>query len=376
MGRPINKRFIGNISGTGQQLQATAFFGGESEPKVAYINKQVATNTYEMTAVDGSARGRVQLTQGGVDLQPGEANVLVTPYGSSGAGVVANARMGVDVSTPNVAVGGGLNVGIDYNVGDKLTPAGGTYTQQANLTVTSVQVKYVSMSGTNAGQDYDIGNYIEFGGAGWISNLRVAVSNVDVSGAITEFAHVVGAGYLGIRNAAVPADPLSGGVTYTGSGSDNNGTGATFNVQWGVYSAAVNTAGNYSVLPGTTNVSTTTNSATGTGATVDLTYKVTNVAVANGGSDFDLAATVNFDSGAAAAVATVNAAGSISGISVTANGTGYTSIPGVSVDPVNGVQYAAEIRNRTVWTFDNNTFEWIMSNEDIVESNQARIQSA
>jgi hypothetical protein len=375
MGRPINKRYIGNTTGSGQQISATAYIPGSAGPSTAWLQRQVATNTYQMTNIAGINSGRCQLVQGGVALLPGQANITVTPYGSSGSGATADALMGVDTAYSNVIVGGGLNTGIDYEIGDILSPTGGTYSQQANLTVTGIQANYVSMMGTNAGADYDIGNYIEFGGAGWISNLRVSVNNVNVTGAITEFVHVVGPNYLGIRDVAAPVDPLSGGVTYTGSGIDANGAGATFKVQWGVSAVTVTDPGVYSTLPGITNVATTTDSATGTGATVDLTYLVSDVDVTNGGTDFDQAQ-VTFSSGSAAALATTNAAGSVTTVTITASGAGYTSIPDVTVAPLNSVQYAAEIRDNTVTTFDNNTYVWIASNIDLTESNQARIQTS
>lgn len=375
MGRPINKRYIGNTTGSGQQIAATAYIPGSVGPATAWLQRQVATNTYQMANVAGIDSGRCQLVQGGAALEPGQANITVTPYGASGSGATATARMGIDTADSNVIVGGGLNTGIDYNVNDILSPTGGSYTQQANLTVAEIKANYVSMSGTNAGQDYDIGNYIEFGGAGWVSNLRIGVNNVNVSGAITEFVQISGSGHLGVRNLASPADPLSGGVTYTGTGSDANGTGATFNIQWGVSAVTVTDPGVYSTLPGVANVATTTNSTTGTGATFDLTYLVSNVVVTNGGVDFDQAQ-VTFSSGSAAALATTNAAGSVTTVTVTTPGAGYTSIPDVTVAPLNSVQYAAEIRDNTVTTFDNNTYVWIASNIDLTESNQARIQTS
>ena len=367
MGRPINKKYIGNTSQSGQQIQATAYFGGSAQPVTAYINKQVATNTYEMTAEDGSVNGRVQLAQGGVALNPGEANIVVTPYGASGSGAVASARMGAVSGT--VVVAGTGAVGADYNVGNTLTVSGGTSTAAAIFNITGIVADQMALVG--AGYNYNPGNRITIGGAGYVSNVTVAVQTVDAAGAITGFVQVAGGG---IRNAVAPADPVSG-ATLQGSSSnaDISGTGATFNVRWGVANLAVAGAGVYSVLPSNP-VNTTTNGA-GTGATIDVAWQVSNVVVSNGGSDFDSAA-VTFTPSGAAATATVNAAGSISSVTVTNSGPAVTAIPTVAIGPVNSVQYAQEIRNRTVWTFDNNTFEWIMDDQDLVSSDQARIQSA
>lgn len=367
MGRPINKKYIGNTSQSGQQIQATAYFGGATGPVTAWINKQVATNTYEMTAEDGSVNGRVQLAQGGVALNPGEANIVVTPYGASGSGAVASARMGAASGTVDTAGTGA--VGADYNVGNTLTVSGGTSTAAAIFNITGIVAAQMGLQA--AGYNYNIGNRITFGGAGYVSNITVSVSNVDATGAITEFVQLAGGG---IRNAVAPADPVSGlTLEGTSGNADTSGTGATFNVRWGVANIALAGSGVYSVLP--SNPVNTTTDGLGTGATLNVAWQVSNVVVTNGGSDFD-AATVTFTPTGAAATATVNAAGSISSITVTNPGPAVTAIPTVAVGPVNSVQYAQEIRNRTVWTFDSNTFEWIMEDQDLVSSDQARIQSA
>ena len=80
MGRPINKKYIGNTGATGQQIQVTAHIPGDPETCTAYIVKQVATNTYRVSNVTGFSSGRCQLVNGSVALQPGQANVMVTPF--------------------------------------------------------------------------------------------------------------------------------------------------------------------------------------------------------------------------------------------------------------------------------------------------------
>lgn len=366
MGRPINKKYIGNTSQSGQQIQATAYFGNAPGPVTAYISKQVATNTYQMTAESGAYSGRVQLVQGGVALNPGEANVVVTPYGASGSGAAATARMGA-VSATVVTSGTGA-ITADYNVGDTLTVSGGTSTAAAIFNISGIVVGQMALNA--AGFNYNAGNQITIGGAGWVSNVVVSVQTVDAAGAITGFVQVAGGG---IRNAA-KIDTVSGTTLIGSSGNaDVSGTGATFNVRWGVANVTVAGAGVYSALP--SNPASTTTSGTGTGATLAVGYNVTNVVVSNGGTDYD-SAVVTFNPTGAAASATVNAAGSISGVTVTAGGPTVTAVPSVSLAPLNSVQYAQEIRNRTVWTYDSNNFEWIMDDQDLVSSDQARIQSA
>jgi hypothetical protein len=82
MGRPINQRYIGNVNLDGQQITATAYFADDSQTRTAYIASQKSTNTYDMVSVDGLHSGIVQLTDGGVALQPGQANITVTNYNS------------------------------------------------------------------------------------------------------------------------------------------------------------------------------------------------------------------------------------------------------------------------------------------------------
>lgn len=80
MGRPINERYIGNTSTSGQQIAATAYFGGDSQTRTSYILAQKGTNTYDMVSADGQHSGLVQLVNGNVSLAPGQANITVTNY--------------------------------------------------------------------------------------------------------------------------------------------------------------------------------------------------------------------------------------------------------------------------------------------------------
>ena len=92
-------------------------------------------------------------------------------------------------------------------------------------------------------------------------------------------------------------------------------------------------SGNYTVLPGSTNVSTTTDSAFGSGATFNVTYKVNNVTITNGGSGHSLVSVRITGGGGAGAfgVATVTG-GVITAIEITDSGSGFTSLPTVAAD--------------------------------------------
>lgn len=81
MGRPINKRYIGNYSQPGQQIQMYAYIDGDSGGNWAYIDAQKGTRTYKATRDNGSYTGLVTLVdgpEGSVNI--GEAHVLVYPY--------------------------------------------------------------------------------------------------------------------------------------------------------------------------------------------------------------------------------------------------------------------------------------------------------
>jgi hypothetical protein len=117
------------------------------------------------------------------------------------------------------------------------------------------------------------------------------------------------------------------------------GTAAKFEVLTTVTNpGAINTvrllsSGNYTVLPGTSAVATTTSSSFGSGVTFNVTYKVNNVTITNGGSGHSLVSVRITGGGGTGAfgVATV-AGGVITDIDITDSGSGFTSIPTVVAD--------------------------------------------
>lgn len=363
MGRPINKRYIGNTSQSGQQIQATAYFGGDSQARTAYINKQVGANTYDMTSEDGQYHGRVQLVPGGVDLTPGHANITVTPFGASGSGAVAaDANLGVHSAT--VVVGGSGSTNTYYVPGDVLYPSSGTSSQRANLYVTTVSLG--SAITVNQGAKYTVGD--SFTWADPVTNVPavVTVAAANATGAITSLGYVTGEGRL-------TSTSLTNTTPYTSSVTANvDAAGATFSVRWNVADLSVVNNGDYSTVPA--NHVALSGSAHGTGATTDINWQIASVQVTNGGSNYQAVA-VSID-GNAEAVGVVNAAGSVSGITVTARGNGYTNTkPSVTISPISSVKHAAEIKNLTVNTFDNNSYEWVDSTQTPANG-QAKLQTA
>lgn len=364
MGRPINNKYIGNTSQSGQQLQATAFIPGMASPTTAYIVKQTATNTYNMANISGPESGSAQLVNGGVSLLPGQANITVTPYGSGGSGATAVANLAINAA--RVGVGGTGTPAAYYVPSEVLSVTGGTSSVAGTLSVGAVKAGNVLVN-AGAGPGYTVGDSFTWAHAGF-----------DVAPVLT-VASVTGNGNISTMSITVPGTVTNVNVTnttpFTSSVQANAwATGATFAIRWDVNSFGIANRGNYTAAPGN-NVA-TSGSTLGTGATAVLDWEVASARVTNGGTGYQ-AAQVTFSTGNAQALATVNAAGSITGIEVTAAGSGYGNVaPTMSVTPIGSVQYAQEIRNRSVTTFDGNTYEWSMTGVTLTSSNQATIQSS
>ena len=101
----------------------------------------------------------------------------------------------------------------------------------------------------------------------------------------------------------------------------------------GVLTFRIVSSGVYTILPpSSTNVATTDDSDNGQLATVNLTYKVNNVVVNSGGSGFGLASVRISGGGGAGAFGTADVVGgSVISITVTDQGSGFTSQPVVTV---------------------------------------------
>jgi hypothetical protein len=92
-------------------------------------------------------------------------------------------------------------------------------------------------------------------------------------------------------------------------------------------------SGVYTALPGNTAVATISDSDFGTGVTVDVTYKVNNVQVLSGGSGYGLVSVRIAGGGGSGAFGTADVVGGIvQSITITDQGTGFTSLPNVVVN--------------------------------------------
>jgi hypothetical protein len=91
--------------------------------------------------------------------------------------------------------------------------------------------------------------------------------------------------------------------------------------------------GNYTVLPDVTDAATITGSDNGSGATFDLTFKVNSITVTDEGSGYNLVSVRITGGGGSGAFAEADVVGGeVVSISLVSQGSGYTSIPTVTVE--------------------------------------------
>lgn len=356
MGRPLKKQYFGNVTASGQAIIGNAWIQGDTVARPSWIVKQLTSTSYQWLSVNGqgpSTPGQCYLVNGPI-TGPGQANIAVYPFGAEGGGATGTANLGVNAGT--VIVSGSGAITADYGVGNVLSITGGTYTgnQRGNVTVTAVQVGNYAVA--VGGSNYTVGDTFTFSTAGWSTNTVLTVSAADGTGGVTAVTITNPGVYTG---ATLPSDP----VTPTSTTNTNvSATGATFNFRWGVKTFSVANAGDYSTIPANP-VSFTAGGGTGTGFTANLTYQVSSVLVTNGGSGYDPnspdTALVTFTPSGATAVGVINAAGSVSSVTVIAGGSGYAAAPSIAIGPSANSTLAAEIYDNTVKNFQGQTWSWL-----------------
>lgn len=364
MGRPIKKKFIGNTGATGQQIAATAWIPGQGAPYTdAYITRQTGTGRYVMRANAGAATGQVSLVNGALTTA-GQANIVVTPWGAGGSGATVAARLGLGTVAVNLAGSGAA--GASYLPGEELSIIGGTSTATGNVTVASVKVG--SAAAQNTGSGYATDSYLIFSGTDWTTPGNIKVATTGGGGTITG---------LSIINAGVfvgTSLPGTGGLSVAPTSViGTQGSNATVNFRFDINSIGVADAGVYSVIPSNP-IALATSAEGGSGANVNVTWSVTQVAVTYAGDGLYTAADVDFETGTAAATATVTS-GNISAVTVTAGGT-YSAVPNASISGSTSKEYAAVIYDNTVKTFTNNRiYDWKFEGQPLTGPGQATIQS-
>ena len=370
MGRPLKKQYFGNVTLSGETIIGNAWINGDTVARPSWIVKQLTSTSYQWLSVDGqgpSTPGQCYLVNGPI-TGPGQANIAVYPYNAEGGGAAGVANLGVYSAT--VVTSGTGDTDADYGVGNVLNVSGGTYTtnQQANVTVASVKVRTIVTA--VGGSNYTVGDTFTFSTAGFSTNAIITVAVADATGAVTGVSITNAGVYTG---AALPADPVSPTST---ANTNVSATGATFNIGWGVNTLTIANAGDYRVLA----ANPVTLLGSGGGATANLTYLVSTVQVTNGGSGFDDTldggvAAVTFSTGAATATGSINAAGSVDSVTVTAGGSGYTAIPTVAINPSATPTLAAEIMDNTVKNFIGQTWSWLPQGYQLPSQTWAHINT-
>lgn len=187
------------------------------------------------------------------------------------------------------------DVGSDYAPADTITLTGGTHSTAAIATVETTQL--VSLSLNAAGSGYQVGDTIVLeGGTSSIAAI-LTVETVNGSGDLETFT-ITTAGSYTVNSA-----------TFTQGSTSGVGSGATFETGlFGVLTATVTTAGNYTALPSNP-VSQGATSGSGTGATLNMTWGVLSVAVTAAGTGYTEESLIEFSgSGGALAVLVLSSA--------------------------------------------------------------------
>ena len=154
---------------------------------------------------------------------------------------------------------------------------------------------------------------------------------------------VSGATVLGVGTNYFPGDILSisGGTIASGGGAATIEVLTTLTTPGAISTFRIVSTGSYSALPGAVAVATTITTsaapisigAIGTGATFNLTYKVNSVAITSGGSGYSLVSVRIVGGGGSGAFGTAFVTGGVvTGITITDQGSGFTSIPTLTVD--------------------------------------------
>jgi hypothetical protein len=165
-------------------------------------------------------------------------------------------------------------------------------------------------------------------GSGFIGSVRMSVDTLRLNSIGTNY-------YPGDRLT------LTGGTIASGGGACIVEVLSTLTTPGAIVTFRIISSGSYSVLPGATGVGAaiTTSGAPGgigsigAGATFNITYKVNSVAIVNGGTGYSLVSVRVIGGGGAGAFGTaVVSSGAVSSITITDQGSGFTSIPTLTVD--------------------------------------------
>lgn len=291
MGRPLAKRFFGNLN-TNDTGDNQSNAGGTNSSHEGIGGQGVAR--YTVTNAGSGWTSIPTVSFSGPPLPGGQSVAGTTHYKALSFATVAN--------------------GTGYAVGDVVQVDTGTQTTKARAAVSAI-VTVATPTITNGGTNYDVsgsnGDHVTYTHANFSTPLIVKVTAV--SGSAATAITVLQAGvWTGTGAAPTSIAGGVGGFTATTSGGpiDNNGTGLAISLtssQWGAYSFGTPTvAGDYTAFPstGTSGTLTSVSPATGTGAKATITMGLLSITVTDPGSGYlsaaDAAVTFTGTTGAAA----------------------------------------------------------------------------
>ena len=254
MGRPINPKKIGELIDAGEQIRVVGILEIGTGLEELYITEQASATRYKCADPSDTRTGIITLQQA-TPVTEGEGRIEVSPFGASTA--TATATMKVNGFSK-------ISGGTGYTVNDILTVSGGSPN-------TSAQIQVVAVS----------------------------------SGIITSFVGIDSGDYD-----ALPTNPVS----VTGG----TGSGATFNLTWGVLA----------------------------------------ITVTDGGSGYDDPPAITITgAGGSGATGTATLTGdAVDTISVDSPGTGFTVAAAVAIE--GSKEFARIIHTNNVKTFEGNTYTY------------------
>ena len=251
MGRPVKDKFFGDPATRTEALYLIADIGAGIEQ--CFFVAQKGTRIYRVESVNSGVQAEVQLVNG-----PEEITHAGLGYLEASEGANSEVESAVLVS-----------VGSGYDVSDTVTLSGGTASQQAILTVETVQpvdgqtqanYNNVGSNGTFAGgSSFDVADTITLS-----DGSVVTVNAVDGGNSVTQFA----------VDSSNSTGGLSSSTTLTQDSSSGDGTGFSLTLDVGnqaISSVSITNQGIYSILPSNP-VSPGATSGSGTGATFNLGF--------------------------------------------------------------------------------------------------------
>lgn len=257
MGRPLSKKWFGNLNTNDSGDNATNFgttTNGGTAPKAGQ-------------GIGGDSVASVTINTAGTYTAGLPTVTFSDPNLLGVSGVRATGIVhGKLVSAATTVNGDG------YAYNQQITLTGGTFTTAAVVRVTAITVATATKH-LNTGAAYEDGDTITFS-SGWDTPCVLRVNRPGGGSGSADNYTIINPG---VRSAAAQTNPVSPDST-----SDNDGNGAQVNFTYGVYSFDVVTEGDYTAMP-SNNV---TLSGGTTPAQATMTFSVKSIEITDPGSGY------------------------------------------------------------------------------------------